>query len=93
MNNALILIAGIVLFGLLFVVVPVVLDVYRRSHHCKVITCPEGNHPVAEVTLQSRLAAFGAAFGKPWLRVRNCSLWPQRMGCDEKCVKENWPEL
>jgi len=92
MNNALMLIAGIVLFGLLFVVVPVVLDVYRRFHHCKVITCPETRAP-AEVTPQSRLAALGAAFGKPWLRVRSCSLWPQRMGCDEKCVKENWPKL
>jgi len=92
MNNALMLIVVIVLFGLLFVVAPVVFDAYTRYRQRKVIACPETHGP-AEVALQSRLAALGAAFGKPWLRVRNCSLWPQKMGCDEKCVKENWPEL
>ena len=90
MNNPFTLIAAIVLFGLFFVVVPVVFGAYSRYRHRKVITCPE-THSLAEVTLRSRFAAFGAAFGKPWLRVENCSLWPKKKGCDEKCVKENWP--
>ena len=90
MTNALMLIAVIVLFGLLFVVVPVVFDAYQRYRQRKAITCPETSGP-AEVALKTRLAAFGAAFGKPWLQVGNCSLWPKKQGCDEKCVKENWP--
>ena len=90
MVNALMLIAVIVLFGLLFVVVPVVFDAYQRYRQRKAITCPETSG-LTEVALKTRLAAFGAAFGKPWLRVGNCSLWPKKQGCDEKCVKENWP--
>ena len=90
MINALMLIAVIVLFGLRFVVVPVVFDAYQRYRQRKVITCPE-TQGLAEVALRTRLAAFGAAFGKPLLRVGNCSLWPKKQGCDEKCVKENWP--
>jgi len=90
MTSALMLVAVIVLFGLLFVVVPVIFDAYNRYRERKVITCPETRDP-AEVALKTRLAAFGAAFGKPWVRVGNCSLWPRKQGCDEKCVKENWP--
>jgi len=90
MASALMLVAVIVLFGLLFVVVPVIFDAYNRYRERKVITCPETRDP-AEVALKTRLAAFGAAFGKPWVRVGNCSLWPRKQGCDEKCVKENWP--
>ena len=90
MNNPITLIAGIVAFGLLFVVVPVVVDFYQRYRRRKLITCPE-THGFAEVTLKTRLGALGAAFGKPILRVKSCSLWPKRIGCDEQCVKENWP--
>ena len=89
-SNPLMLIAGIVTFGLLFVVAPVAIQAYRRYRHRKVITCPE-THGVAEVNLKTRLAVLGAAFGRPSLRVKNCSLWPKKTGCDEKCVRENWP--
>ena len=64
MTSALMLVAVIVLFGLLFVVVPVIFDAYNRYRERKLITCPETRGP-AEVTLKTRLAAFGAAFGKP----------------------------
>ena len=90
MNNPLMLIAGIIIVGLLFVVVPVVIDAYHRFRHRKVLTCPETHGP-AEVSLDTGRAAFGAAFGKSMLRIRRCSLWPKRLGCEEKCVKENWP--
>jgi hypothetical protein len=58
------LVAVIVVFGLLFVVVPVVFDAYNRYRERKVTTCPETRGP-AEVALKTRLAAFGAAFDKP----------------------------
>lgn len=90
MIDPLMLIGVIVLFGLLFVVVPVVFDAYQRFRQRKVMTCPETGG-FAEVVLNKRLAALGAAFGKSWLRVGNCSLWPGKRGCDEKCVKANWP--
>lgn len=91
-TNPFILIAGIVAFGLLFVVAPVAIDAYRQFRHRKVITCPE-THGLAEVNLKTGLATFGAAFGRPAMRVRSCSLWPKKKGCDEKCVRENWPTV
>ncbi len=90
-SNPLLLIAGIVAFGLISVVVPVVIDAYRQYRDRKVITCPQ-THGLAEVSLNTGLAALGAAIGRPLTRVRSCSLWPKRKGCDEKCVRENWPE-
>jgi hypothetical protein len=91
-TNPLMLIAGIVAMGLVFVVVPIGIDAYRQYRYRKVITCPQ-THGLAEVSLNSGLAALGAAVGRPVIGVKSCSLWPQRKGCDENCVAENWPEL
>jgi hypothetical protein len=91
-TDPLMLIAGIVAFGLLFVLAPIAIDVYRQYRHRKVITCPESNG-LAEVNLNAGFAALGAAIGRPVIRVKSCSLWPKKKGCDEKCVMENWPSL
>ena len=91
-TNPLLLIAGIIGFGLTFVLVPVFIDAYRQYRYRKVITCPQ-TQGLAEVILDSGRAALGAAGGRPVIRVKNCSLWPKRKGCDEKCVTENWPVL
>ena len=89
-TNPLMLIAGIIAFGLLFVIAPVAADAYRRYRDRKVVTCPE-THGLAEVTFKTRLAVLGAAFGRPMVRVKGCSLWPKKNGCDEICIKENRP--
>jgi hypothetical protein len=89
-SNPLLLIAGIVGFGLVTVVAPIAIDAFRRYRYQKVITCPEACS-LAEVSLEAGQAALGVAVGRPVLRVRNCSLWPKRKGCEEKCVGENWP--
>jgi hypothetical protein len=91
-TNPLLLIAGIVAFGLVAVVAPIAIGVYRQYRHRKVVTCPR-THGVAEVSLNRGLAALAAAVGRPVIRVKNCSLWPERKGCDEQCVSEHWPEL
>ncbi len=91
-TNPLLLIAGIVAFGLVFVLVPIALDAFRQYRYRRVITCPQ-THGLAEVDLNAGLGALGAAFGQPVIRVKRCSLWPKREGCDENCVAENWPEL
>ena len=91
-TNPLLLIAGIFAIGLVFVFAPVFIDAYQKYRYRKVITCPE-THGLAEVNLNTGLAALGTAVGRPVMRVRSCSLWPQRKGCDEKCVSENWPAL
>jgi hypothetical protein len=90
MNGPLLLIIVIVATGLLFVVAPVVADIYARYRNGKALNCPE-THGNAEVTLNTHRAALAGAFGKSVLRVKRCSLWPGKKGCAEKCVKENWP--
>jgi hypothetical protein len=90
MNGPLLLILVIGATGLLFVIAPVVTDIYVRYRNRKVLNCPEG-HASAEVTLNTHRAALAAAFGKRILRVKSCSLWPQKSGCAEKCTSENWP--
>ena len=91
-TNPLLLIAGILAIGLVFVVAPVFIDAYRQYRNQKVVTCPQ-THGFAEVNLKAGLGALGAAVGRPVIRVKSCSLWPKREGCDEKCVRENWPAL
>ena len=36
--------------------------------------------------LDAKRAAFTAAFRHPVLRVKNCSLWPKRSGCQQSCL-------
>ena len=90
MTSPLLLIAGILALGVVFVVAPVVLETLQRYRRRKVVTCP-ADDSLAEVTLNTRRAALGAAFGHPLLRVKSCSLWPKKMRCAEKCTEENWP--
>ena len=91
METPLVLIAAILMLALVFVLLPVALDTYRRFSHRKVITCPE-THELTEVTLKARRAGLMATFGKEsLLRVKSCTLWPKKKGCAEACVKENWP--
>jgi hypothetical protein len=87
MNGPLLIILVICATGLLFVVAPVVIDIYVRYRGGKVLNCPE-SHGTAEVTFKTHRAALAAAFGKPALRVKSCSLWPQRKGCAENCINE-----
>lgn len=91
-TNPLLLIAGIFAMGLGFVFAPVFIDAYRRYRYRKIIICPE-THGIADVDLKAGLGALGAAVGRPVIRVKGCSLWPKKKGCDEKCVMENWPSL
>ena len=92
LTNPLLLIAGIFALAVVSVFMPVFIDVYRKYRYRKVVTCPETLR-FAEVNLKAGLAALGATVGRPVIRVKKCSLWPQREGCDENCVAENWPEL
>jgi hypothetical protein len=91
-TNPLLLIAGILAMGLVFVFAPVFIDAYRKYRFRKVVTCPQ-THGLAEVNLKAGRGALAAAVGRPVIRVKNCSLWPKRQGCDENCVAEHWPEL
>ena len=60
--------------------------VYRRSHGAREITCPEANH-FATIELDARHAVAMHALGETDRRVKSCSLWPERQGCRQACVR------
>jgi len=90
MTGLFLLIAGVIVVGLYFVVAPVVVSTYRRYRGRRTIICPETDQ-IAEMAIKAGHAGVTAAFGKPRLRVKWCSLWPSRKGCAEECVNDDWP--
>jgi hypothetical protein len=60
--------------------------VYRRSRGEREITCPEANH-FATIRLDARHAVAMHALGETDLRVKSCSLWPERRNCRQACVR------
>ena len=86
METAWITIAAITVLGMVYVTLPIFIDYFRRYHLKKVLKCPETGESV-EVDLDAPRAAFSSLFGKPVLKVRNCTLWPWRGSCSQSCLK------
>ncbi len=86
MKTALITIAMVVALGGLYVLLPLMIHTFQRYRNKRVLTCPE-TEGLAEVDIDSRRAAFSSAFGRPLLKIKNCTLWPKKRGCDEDCIK------
>lgn len=58
---------------------------YRRFQEKRVLTCPETS-AAAIVQLDAGRYAATSLFVRPALRVRDCSRWPARAGCDQRCL-------
>ncbi len=86
MKTSLITIAMVVALGGLYVLLPLVIHTVQRYRNKEALTCPETNGP-AEVNIDAPRAAFSSAFGRPLLKIKNCTLWPKKKGCDEDCIK------
>ena len=86
MKTPLILAAAIIALGGLYVLLPLVVHTFQRYRNKRLMTCPEIGGP-ADVNIDSRRAAFSSAFGRPLLKIKNCTLWPKKKGCDEDCIK------
>ena len=79
-------VAAVGAVGLLSVaIIVVVLRVYLRYRGKRLITCPESGTTVA-LDLDARLAAATSPLHRPVLRVKDCSHWPERRDCDQKCL-------
>ena len=87
MKTMLITIAMVVALGGLYVLLPLVINTFQRYRNKRVKICPETGS-LAEVDIDSCRAAFFSAFGRPLLRVKNCTLWPKKKGCGEDCLKD-----
>jgi hypothetical protein len=87
MNTPWITTAAIISLGGLFVLLPLVAHTFQRYRHKRVVKCPE-TRGLAEVDVDAPRAAFSSAFGKPLLRIKNCTLWPKRKGCEQGCLRQ-----
>lgn len=83
-------VAAIVGLAMIYVLFPVAAHTFQHYRKKRVLPCPEET-TLAEVNVDARHAAFSSTLGKPILRVRDCSLWPKRRGCRERCLSESLP--
>ena len=85
MSEALSLIALVLGLGILYVVIQVIVDAYRKFRRPQTVVCPEEGRE-AHIELSAGKAALSAAYGEPKVEVSDCSLWPEREGCAQRCV-------
>jgi len=69
-----------------FLVIPV-LSAWRRWRRTRIVTCPENKQPAA-VDVDLQYAIVGSIAGRPELRLRDCSRWPERRGCGQVCLSQ-----
>jgi hypothetical protein len=60
---------------------------YLKLRGKRLVTCPETQKPAA-VDMDAIHLAREAAFGTPYLRLSECSRWPERQGCGQECLKQ-----
>ena len=85
MNHPWIVLVAVLAVALLYVLMPLVADTFRRFRSPRMLSCPETGG-TAVVGIDASRAAFSSAIGQPLLRVKNCSLWPERRRCDQHCL-------
>lgn len=85
MANPWMLIAAVVGIGLVYVLAPHVGHTYARFKARRALKCPETGKPV-QVGVDAGHAAMTSAFGEPALRVKECTLWPEKSNCSQACV-------
>ena len=83
-------ILAILAIGAIFVLLPVALLALMEHRRPRNIVCPETGR-LATIGLDPGRAARGAIFGKEWLSVEDCTLWPDKEGCAQACVCEAKP--
>jgi len=78
---------GAILLVVLVVFGWVVVRNYLKFRGDRVITCPENQRP-AGVNLQAGHALLTSLEGKPDLRLRSCSRWPEHRNCGQECLSQ-----
>jgi hypothetical protein len=87
MKTPIITIASIIALAVLFVLLPLLVYTFQRYRKKRVLRCPETDQ-LAEIDINARSAAFSSLFGRPLLKVKNCTLWLKRKHCGEDCLKQ-----
>ena len=82
--NPWIILIGLVVIAVGFVALPVGLSMSAQYRRWKIVGCPHAYRPAAVLVGWAGLAeALGI---RALRRVRGCSLWPERYGCDRRCL-------
>lgn len=85
MSHPWVVMIAVLAVAALYVLMPLVADTFRRYRNSRLLRCPETGGK-AEVGIDASRAAFTSAFGRPLLRVKMCSLWPERAQCRQDCL-------
>jgi hypothetical protein len=83
--DAKLLVLTILAIALLYVVLPVALDVHRRFRGKRTVVCPETGN-AEEIRLDAWHAAATAVPGPPRRYVVACTRWPAGEDCRQGCV-------
>lgn len=87
MTKPLLVLTAIFALGLLYTVLPVMLQTFLSYRQSRPVICPEEKKP-AILQLNAPAAAVAAARGKTNLQIRQCSLWPRKDGCARTCLAQ-----
>lgn len=80
-----IIVTAIIALGVIYVLLPIGLEVFLRYRRRKFLRCPVTGDE-AWVLIDVRRAGVSAVLGRLSLRVRSCSLWPPRDNCGRDCL-------
>jgi hypothetical protein len=87
MNTVLLVVLIVVALVVVAAVVRAAVVVYRRYRGPMSVTCPETQAPVG-VEIDRNQAFLTTLFGKPDLRLHDCTRWPGRGDCDQACLSQ-----
>lgn len=82
LGTMIVLAVGAVVFGLI-----VALRTFVKYRGERVINCPETKQAAA-VHVNATKAARKAVFGKSYVRLDQCSRWPERQNCGQECLSQ-----
>lgn len=80
-------VAGVAVIAGLALAIRAVVRAYFRYKGQRVVTCPE-TEQYAAVEVDARHAAATCLHGRPDLRLKSCSRWPEREGCEQDCIRQ-----
>ena len=79
------LIAAIVVLGVFFLLLSSAAAAYLKFRGTRLVTCPETKEPAA-VEVDAQYAGFTALMGERGPRLKDCSRWPERQDCGQRCL-------
>jgi hypothetical protein len=87
MNTVVLIVLIAVALVMVAAVVRAAVVVFRRYRGPMSVTCPETHAPVG-VEIDRNQVFLTTLFGKPDLRLRDCTRWPRREKCQQACLSQ-----